>query len=140
MKTLSQIKAETRARIEVQLGKFRPITSGATNDLLDEVDSLIDATFLAIKEGVVPEEEYGKHKFEVGYNRCAYCNEPRVVIDRKKVIIRKNETGGEIAEVTEKRIDTTDFPCPKNPLYGYNRCRAEVLRNFDAMEGNEKSV
>lgn len=96
-KTLSQIKAEARGRF-YELFHVHP---GYNQKQAEFFDSLIDATFLAIKEGVVPEEsiDWGK----------------------------------------EHPDDWVDC-CGKGEVSGFNACRTEVLRNFDAMEGNEKSV
>jgi len=59
---------------------------------------------------------HGGHVFEVGYNHCKFCNEPRIVVARQRTVLSRDEgSGGEIAEVTERRIDITDCPCPQTP-------------------------
>lgn len=90
-KTLSQIKAGARKKLSKK-ACYGNIELADINGLFDEI---IDATFLAIKEGVVPEE---KEAFS--------------------------------------KVSSEEWGHPN----GWNACRAEVLRNFDAMEGNEKSV
>lgn len=97
-KTLSQIKADTRKEwsnliYEDEDGNIEHVDESKSG-LLARLDSLIDATFLAIKEGVVPD--------------IGYFDDDGGIIETERI--------------------------------GWNTCRAEVLRNFDAMEGNEKSV
>lgn len=111
-KTLSQIRAEARKKFNDIVRVPRPFPEWDMTDaqklafqqhenkaaFLEELlDSLIDATFLAIKEGVVPKEETDLERYESSHTVRTF-------------------------------------------KIGYNRCRSEVLRNFDAMEGNEKSV
>lgn len=57
------------------------------------------------------------HVFDVGCPRCKYCGVERMVIDRQRVVLEKEEgSGGELAEVTEKRYDMEGGPCDKSPL------------------------
>lgn len=55
------------------------------------------------------------HNFEVGYGRCSFCDEPRILRDRRVLrTVVDEKTGGSISEAEEKNIDQTDFPCSKN--------------------------
>lgn len=109
-----------------------------TQGLDDRLKSFIHTLLLSERKRTLEEaksvlgrEKENKHLFEVGSNRCKYCNQPRIVIDRKRVVIRRDEaTGGELAEVTENRIDTTDHFCLQNTQMlwndGYNYCLEEI--------------
>lgn len=75
----------------------------------------------------------GRHVFEVGYNVCKFCNEPRVIRDRKRDVIAVDEkSGGSVSEVTETNYDQTKFPCSKNPRRSPSL--ADVLRAMHASE------
>lgn len=73
----------------------------------------------------------GTHVFEVGYNVCKFCNEPRIIRDRKRDVIAVDEkSGGSVSEVTETSYDQTEFPCSKNPRRSPSL--ADVLRAIGA--------
>ena len=62
-------------------------------------------------------DKYPIHYFDVGYNRCSFCNEPRFLVDRKVLNTIVAEEGiGSSREVTETVIDQTKFPCENNPF------------------------
>ncbi len=74
-----------------------------------------------ISDALEGEKRYGEHEFPIGGNRCIYCSIPNIIIDRKRVVLRKDEkSGGELAEVTENRIDNRGQYCDKNPFVGRN--------------------
>lgn len=61
-------------------------------------------------------ELQGKHRFAVGYQRCTYCSEPRILVEKIRTnVIRDEKSGGETATVTVKEYNQVDFPCSKAP-------------------------
>lgn len=108
------------------------------SEIEEFVSSTRKATIQECREAV-PAIKYSRHQFRVGENWCALCATPRIVVDRRRVVIRRDEkTGGEVAEVTETRIDTTDHMCLKNSADDFNDCRQETLDALQALE--EKQV
>lgn len=85
----------------------------------------------ALGEMEEKEKRNGKHNFEIGSNTCSYCGEYRVLLDRQvtSVILDKKSVGS-IAEVTERRIDQTDFPCSENPILDYNKAKQDTISNI----------
>ena len=96
----------------------------------DEIKAFISSTLTALAEevmGEVPKERNGKHLFEVGFRTCKYCGEPQIIYDRKRVVIKRDEeSGGELAEVTENVIDQTGFPCSQNRSVIYNTALSDT--------------
>ncbi len=89
----------------------------------------------AVIEGMKKSKKDGLHDFEMGNSFCRFCGEPRIFTDIKRVVlIRDKETGGELAEVTENRIDQTDFPCSNNPKPYYNKALNDQISSLEEVK------
>lgn len=78
-------------------------------------------------------EIQGEHVFETGYGRCKYCQVPRIVVDRKSILIKEDrDSGGSIREVSTTDYNQEGLPCPnltRRPIH-----LADILV---AIEGTE---
>lgn len=69
----------------------------------------------------------GIHEFEIGYNRCKFCDEPRKFVDKQSLLLKEDKSsGGSLREVTMTEYDLTGLPCLKNISGNYNQALTDI--------------
>ena len=129
MNKISQTIMENISEVDT---KFWPAhRESVKSHLLQSQIKVIEAVIEKLEQS----KKDGKHRFDVGFQTCRYCGEPRILFDRVRVVLKIDEkSGGELATVTEKRYDQTEFPCSKNPMPTYNQALEDQISSLNQVK------